>query len=120
MPRLSTNGACRLAVSLGLAVSALGLVSIEARGAIPPPAATAVQIKDFAFAPQVLTVKPGTTVTWVNADEDPHTVTANDKSFHSAALDTHDKFTFTFTKPGEYGYFCSLHPHMTAKIVVKG
>jgi plastocyanin len=73
----------------------------------------------FAFTPQVLTVTPGTIVTWTDADEDPHTVTANDKSFHSAALDTDDKFSFTFTKPGEYPYFCSLHPHMTGKIIVK-
>jgi plastocyanin len=118
MERPSTRAVCRLALSLGLAISALGVVSFEARGAAP--AAASVQIKDFAFAPVLLTVKPGTTVTWINADEDPHTVTANDKSFHSAALDTRDKFSFTFTKPGQYGYFCSLHPHMTAKIVVKG
>jgi plastocyanin len=108
----------RLAISLGMTIPALGLVAYEARGAAPPTAA--VQIKDFAFAPQVLTVKPGTTVTWINSDEDPHTVTANDKSFHSAALDTKDKFAFTFTKPGQYGYFCSLHPHMTAKVIVRG
>lgn len=118
MKRPATRAGCRLAVSLGLALSALGVVSLEARGATPT--AAAVQIKDFAFAPQVLTVQLGTTVTWINADEDPHTVTANDKSFHSAALDTRDKFSFTFTKAGEYGYFCSLHPHMTAKIVVRG
>jgi plastocyanin len=79
-----------------------------------------VAIKGFAFVPQVITVAPGTTVTWTNADEDPHTVTANDKSFHSAAMDSDDKFSFTFTKPGEFAYFCSLHPHMTGKIVVKG
>jgi plastocyanin len=108
----------RLAISLGITVPALGFVAFEARGAAP--AAASVQIRDFAFAPQVLTVKPGTTVTWVNRDEDPHTVTANDKSFHSAALDTEDKFSFTFTKAGQYGYFCSLHPHMTAKVIVRG
>jgi plastocyanin len=118
MARLSTRAVRRLAIALALAAPTLGIISLEARSAAP--AASAIQIKNFAFAPQVLTVKPGTTVTWVNSDEDPHTVTANDKSFHSAALDTDDKFSFTFSKPGEYGYFCSLHPHMTAKIVVKG
>jgi plastocyanin len=118
MARLFAPVARRLAIALALAVPTLGIISLEARSATP--AATAVQIKDFAFAPQLLTVKPGTTVTWINSDEDPHTVTANDKSFHSAALDTRDKFSFTFTRPGEYGYFCSLHPHMTAKIVVRG
>ena len=78
-----------------------------------------VSIKMFAFTPQMLTVTPGTTVAWTNADEDPHTVTANDKGFHSAALDTDDKYSFTFTKPGDYAYFCSLHPHMTGRIIVK-
>jgi plastocyanin len=63
-------------------------------------------------------VTPGTTVTWTNADDDPHTVTANDKSFHSVALDTDNKYSFTFTRPGEFAYFCSLHPHMTGKIIV--
>lgn len=80
----------------------------------------AVTIKGFAFAPQVIVVRPGTTVTWTNADEDPHTVTANDKSFHSAAMDSDDMFSFTFTRPGEFAYFCSLHPHMTGKVIVKG
>ena len=108
----------RLAISLAITVPALGLVAFEARGTTP--ATAAVQIKDFAFAPQVLTVKPGTTVTWINGDEDPHTVTATDKSFHSAALDMRDKFSVTFTKAGQYGYFCALHPHMTAKIIVRG
>ena len=88
--------------------------------AAAPARTQSVAIKMFAFTPQVITVPPGTTVTWTNADEDPHTVTANDKSFHSAALDEEDKFSFTFTRPGEYAYFCSLHPHMTGKVIVKG
>ena len=117
MTRLSSSAVRRAALALALSAPALGLVSLEARGATP---AASVQIRNFAFVPQVLTVKPGTTVTWTNSDDDPHTVTASDKTFHSAALDTDDKYSFTFTKPGEYGYFCSLHPHMTAKIVVKG
>jgi len=95
---------------------------------IPPAAVTAavpaktqrVAIDNFAFAPQVIVVAPGTTVTWTNADEDPHTVTATDKSFHSAAMDTDESYSFTFTRPGEYAYFCSLHPHMTGKVIVKG
>jgi plastocyanin len=117
MARFSSSAVRRAALALALSTPALGLVSLEARSATP---AASVQIKNFAFAPQVLTVKPGTTVTWINSDEDPHTVTADDKSFHSAALDSDDKYSFTFTKAGEYGYFCSLHPHMTAKIVVRG
>jgi plastocyanin len=106
----------RLAIVLALSAPTLGLVSLQAKSATP---ATSVQIKNFAFVPQLLAVKPGTTVTWTNTDEDPHTVTAADNSFRSTALDTDDKYSFTFTKPGEYGYFCSLHPHMTGKIIVK-
>jgi plastocyanin len=116
MVRLSLLARRRLAIVLALSAPTLGLVSLQAKSATP---AASVQIKNFAFVPQLLTVKPGTTVTWINTDEDPHTVTANDKAFHSAALDTDDKYSFTFTKPGEYGYFCSLHPHMTGKIIVK-
>jgi plastocyanin len=117
MARSSSIAVSRLVLALTLVAPALGLVSLEARSATP---AASVQIKNFAFVPQILTIKPGTTVTWTNGDDDPHTVTANDKTFHSAALDTDEKYSFTFTKVGEYGYFCSLHPHMTAKIVVRG
>lgn len=108
----------RLAILLALSMPAIGLVATHATSAVPAKTQT-VSIKMFAFTPQVLTVTPGTTVTWINADEDPHTVTANDKGFHSAALDTDDKYSFTFTRPGDYAYFCSLHPHMTGKIIVK-
>jgi plastocyanin len=93
--------------------------------ALAPPAAAAparvqaVQIRNFAFVPAVVTVAPGTIVTWTNMDEDPHTVTAAGKGFRSPALDAGDKFSFTFTTPGAFQYFCSLHPHMVGKIVVK-
>src|SRR5437667_6030442 len=78
-----------------------------------------VQIDNFAFAPATLTVTAGTTVTWKNDDGDVHTVVEKDRRFKSAALDTDDSFSQTFTAPGEYEYFCSLHPRMTGKIVVK-
>jgi len=106
------------ALFIALSVPAGALLAGRAATAAPAAKAQLVSIRMFAFAPQVLTVTPGTTVTWINTDEDPHTVTANDKSFHSAALDTGDKFSFTFTKAGDYAYFCSLHPHMTGKIIV--
>ena len=67
----------------------------------------------------MLVVAPGTTVTWTNADDSPHTVREKDGKFKSAALDTDDKFSQTFAAPGEYEYFCSIHPYMTGKIVVK-
>lgn len=109
----------RLAAAM-LATTLPALAFTLTQPAVAAPARTqTVAIKMFSFTPQVLTVTPGTTVTWTNADDDPHTVTANDKSFHSAALDTDGKYSFTFTKPGEFAYFCSLHPHMTGKIIVK-
>ena len=85
-----------------------------ARAAAPPPAA--VQIGNFTFNAQVLTVKPGTTVTWTNADDIPHTTTG---VFKSKVLDSGDHFSFTFAKAGQFGYFCSIHPHMTGTVIVK-
>lgn len=79
-----------------------------------------VKIENFAFAPQHGTVKIGTTVTWDNADDIPHTVVSSAKLFRSKVLDTGGTFSFTFTTPGAFEYFCSLHPHMTGTIVVEG
>jgi len=81
--------------------------------------ATEVKIDNFSFSPATLEIKAGTKVTWKNADDIPHTVVSNDKIFKSKALDTDEKFSFTFDKPGTYPYFCSLHPKMTAKVVVQ-
>ena len=72
------------------------------------------------FGPERLTVKAGTTVTWTNRDDIPHTVAAKDRLFKSKVMDTDESFSFTFSTPGEYAYFCSLHPHMTGTIVVEG
>jgi plastocyanin len=79
-----------------------------------------VMIDNFVFEPERLTIKAGTTVTWTNRDDIPHTVAAKDRSFKSKVMDTDETYSFTFTTPGEYTYFCSLHPHMTATIVVQG
>ena len=79
----------------------------------------AVGIDNFTFNPQKLTVKAGTTVTWTNKDDIPHAIAAVSKQFKSKALDTGDAYSFTFTTPGTYEYFCSLHPHMTGTIVVE-
>ena len=78
-----------------------------------------VTIDNFTFNPQHLTIKAGTTVIWTNQDDIPHTIASPTKAFKSKVLDTDDKFSFTFTTPGEYAYFCSLHPHMTGTIVVE-
>ena len=82
-------------------------------------AASAVAIDNFTFGPQKLTIKAGTTITWMNKDDIPHTVTSKTALFRSKALDTDDKFSFTFATPGTYAYFCSLHPMMTGTIVVE-
>ena len=83
------------------------------------PGATAVDIDNFTFSPPTITVASGTTVKWTNDDDIPHTVRAVDGSFHSKAMDTSDSYAFTFSKPGVYSYFCSLHPKMVGKVVVK-
>jgi amicyanin len=80
---------------------------------------TQVKIDNFTFNPPRVTVRAGTTVTWVNGDDIPHTVTATKTQFKSKVLDTEEKFSFTFTTPGTYEYFCALHPHMTGTIVVE-
>ena len=69
-----------------------------------------VVVENFSFQPGTLTVAPGTTVTWVNHDDEPHTVNENNKTFKSGTLDTDGKFSYKFTSPGTYSYFCSLHP----------
>jgi plastocyanin len=78
-----------------------------------------VKIDNFSFGPADLTVPVGTTVTWTNHDDIPHTVVSTDKVFKSKVLDTDEKFSFTFSKPGTYPYFCSIHPKMTGKIIVQ-
>ena len=79
---------------------------------------TAVKIANFTFNPPQVTVKAGTTVTWTNEDDIPHTI-VSPPGIRSKPLDSEDKFSFTFTTPGTYKYFCSLHPHMTGTIVVE-
>jgi plastocyanin len=101
------------AFALGVAVAC----AIAPLAAQTPVAA--VVIDNFVFSPERLTVKAGTTVTWTNHDDIPHTVAAKDRRFKSKAMDTDESFSFTFSTPGEYPYFCSLHPHMTGTIVVE-
>ena len=80
-----------------------------------------VKIDNFSFGPVALTVPVGTTVTWTNRDDIPHTVVSTDdlKTFKSKVLDTDEKFSFTFSKAGTYPYFCSIHPKMTGKVIVQ-
>jgi plastocyanin len=113
----NTIGSAAVAVALG-AASAVMLAAAVLPGWAQSPA-TAVSIDNFTFNPQKLTVKAGTTVTWSNKDDIPHAIAAVGKQFKSKVLDTDNSFSFTFTTPGSYEYFCSLHPHMTGTIVVE-
>ena len=78
-----------------------------------------VKIDNFSFSPPTITIAAGTTVKWTNRDDIPHTVVNDDQKFQSKTLDTDESYTYTFTKPGTYPYFCSIHPKMTGKIVVQ-
>jgi len=78
-----------------------------------------VKIDNFSFGPATLTVPVGTTVTWTNRDDIPHTVVSTDGVFKSKVLDTDEKFSFTFSKAGSFPYFCSIHPKMTGKVIVQ-
>jgi plastocyanin len=104
-------------VVTALVVAALAAGALASQGA--PAADAEVQIDQYAFLPQRVTVKAGTTVTWSNDDDDSHTVASSSKLFKSKALDTGDKFSFTFTTPGTYAYICSVHPYMTGTVVVE-
>src|SRR5215472_16436435 len=122
MEFLFKRRALPLAAAVALALSAAAYAADSAPA--PQVAAAepgAVTISNFEFQPPLMTVAPGTKVTWVNKDEEPHTLLSVDggATFKSPALDTNDKFSFTFDKPGAYKYFCSLHRHMVGTIVVK-
>jgi plastocyanin len=103
-----------IALATVLAVVAVGAAAHA--GASP---AAHVTINHFAFEPAQLSVAAGTTVTWVNNDEEAHTVTALDRSYASAGLEHEEAYTHRFATPGTYTYFCALHPHMTATVVVR-
>jgi plastocyanin len=108
-----------LAVALPLALSAVLLLQPTRARSEDNAAANQVQVDNFSFGPATLTVSVNTTVTWVNKDDVPHTIASTDGLFKSKALDTDDKYTYTFTKAGTYNYFCSIHPKMVGKIVVQ-
>ena len=112
---------------LRITVIAIALLSLAAIGKVSPvhgqtaaKPGSEVQIDNFTFAPKDLTIPAGTSVRWINRDDIPHTVVSDDKTtFKSKALDTDDSFSYTFTKAGTYSYFCSIHPKMTAKVIVQ-
>jgi plastocyanin len=111
-----------LAVAL---VLGMGVFGTGRRGSVTSAqekmSTTEVKIDNFSFGPVTLTVPVGTTVTWTNRDDIPHTIVSTDdpKAFKSKVLDTDEKFSFTFSKAGTYPYFCSIHPKMTGKVIVQ-
>lgn len=121
-PRFPRPQWSRRVLTAAIALALLAIGPGIAAAATPTETAMAhptVTIDNFTFGPKVLTVKAGTTVTWVNRDDIPHTILdKNRKVFRSKVLDTEDTFSFTFAQPGTYDYFCGLHPHMTARVVV--
>jgi plastocyanin len=102
-----------------LAVAALALSWGAGRAVAAPANTIQVSAKNFMFSPATITVKVGATVTWLNLDEEPHTVFSNAGLFRSSALDTKESFSFTFDKPGTYHYLCTIHPQMLGTIVVE-
>jgi plastocyanin len=104
-----------------LALFGLAVAGVSKQVAASEAAAEVmIKIDNFSFGPQTVTVPAGTQVTWINQDDIPHTVVSEDKTtFKSHPLDTDEKFSYTFAKPGTYTYFCSIHPKMTAKVVVQ-
>ena len=117
--RRSVSAAALLAM-LGFGIAGLGAGTTNlAAGAQQQVQTLEVKIDNFSFGPTEITVPVGTTVTWTNRDDIPHTVLSTDKVFKSKVLDTDEKFSFTFSKAGTYPYFCSIHPKMTGKVVVQ-
>jgi plastocyanin len=120
-----TLNARRKVAALSSAIAFLNLSLFAIAGEMKNDASTSskqnrIEIKDFAFNPQTITVKSGEKVTWINRDEEPHTIVSVGKQFKkSTALDTDQEFTITVGTPGTYEYFCSVHPKMTGTIVVE-
>jgi plastocyanin len=98
-------------------MAAVLLASASIRAASPSP--SEVVIKNFMFSPVSLTVPAGTSVTWSNLDQEPHTVVSDTGLFRAGAMDTNESFSFKFDKAGTYHFFCSIHPQMTGTIIVQ-
>ncbi len=120
MKRIKLICAVTAILTTALALGAAAGPSLAGSAGDKPASATEVKIDNFSFGPATVTIPAGTTITWTNNDDVPHVVSSDDnKMFKSKALDTDDRFSFTFTKPGTYNYYCAIHPKMVAKIVVQ-
>jgi plastocyanin len=101
-----------------IAIMAINSPNFAVRAASNPTPGTEVKIDNFSFGPD-LTITAGTTITWTNRDDAPHVVASDTNIFKSKVLDTDDHYSYTFMKPGTYVYYCTVHPKMTAKVIVK-
>lgn len=132
MKRPRYTGAGLTGIIIGLAFLLIGLFGLAscqstapapapAPAPVPGPSPTTVEVKisGFAFKPDTFTVSPGTTVTWTNLDGPPHTVTTRETGYDSERLSTGDTFSYTFELSGTYEYYCTIHPSMTATIIVE-
>jgi plastocyanin len=99
-------------------IMAISSPKLAVRAESKPAIGTEIKIDNFSFGPD-LTIAAGTTVTWTNHDDVPHVVASDTNIFKSKALDTADRYSYTFTKPGTYAYYCTVHPKMIAKVVVR-
>jgi plastocyanin len=108
------------AIVCGISSLTLSVFADDASSTAAGSKQNKIEIKDFAFNPQKITVKSGEKITWINRDEEPHTVVSVGKKFQkSSGLDTDQEFSITAGAPGTYEYFCSVHPKMTGIIVVE-
>lgn len=114
---LFTSG---LPIALLLVLTVIfALHAMRARSAESKSSRMEVRVDNFSFAPETLSIPANSTITWVNKDDVPHVIASNDGLFKSKALDTDDKYSYTFRKAGTYFYYCSIHPKMVGKIVVR-
>lgn len=107
--------ALALVIMAGMTILKRSVSAAESK----PAASTEIKIDNFSFTPASITIPAGTAVHWKNNDDIPHTVVSDDHSIKSKVMDTGDDFSYTFAKPGTYNYFCSIHPKMTAKVIVQ-
>jgi plastocyanin len=106
-----------LVTALGVAI--MGTMEMNIPSVADTTDATKIIVKDFMFNPTPLTVKAGSTVTWTNMDDEPHTVVSDAGVFKSGGMDTNESFSFKFDKPGTYHFTCSIHPRMVGTVVVQ-
>ena len=113
-----TLGRYRLPLA-AVSVAMLWWVAARSPSAAATPDPSRIVIKDFMFVPMALTISAGSSVTWANTDDEPHTVVSDTGLFRSGAIDTNESFSFKFDKPGTYHFTCSIHPRMVGTIVVQ-